>query len=294
MRIFKLIILSLLLCDVQSQQLPHYSQYWNILNYDNPAACGKSGTFNSTLISRKQWTGFEGSPFTTSSVSDIFLKEKNIGLGLVTGYDIIGFHRNFETRLQGSYRFTAGPVKINFGIETGFTNFRLKNPLWISIDPAQQDPAIPDGSTNDFGFQLGTGLMVFNDNFFAGLSVRQLLATKYKNAHITPVPHYYLQGGYKFNVGATLHLMPVFQVESDATSTQITANLNYFIKEKIIFGIGYRLRDAVILNIGYQMPQWKFGYSYDITTSAIQYYSKGSHELFVKFLLNKDKGTIIQ
>lgn len=293
MRILALLILSLFFCEAQSQQLPHFSQYWNILSYDNPAACGKSETFNSTLISRKQWTGFEGSPFTTTSVSDILLKEKNIGLGLVSGYDIYGFFRNFETRFQGSYRFKVRDVNINFGIETGFTNFRL-NPLWISIDPAQQDPSIPDGSTNDFGFQFGTGLMVFNDNFYAGFSVRQLIATKYKNAHFTPVPHYFLQGGYNFYAGATLHLMPVIQVESDATSTQITANLNYFIKEKIIFGIGYRINDAVILNIGYQLPQWKFGYAYDITTSAIQYYSKGSHEFFVKFLFNKEKETIIQ
>jgi len=272
----------------------NFLNIWNVLSNDNPAACGKNGTFNTTLITRKQWTGFDGSPLTTAMVADLYFKEKKFGLGLISDYNIIGYYRTFETRIQGSYRFKMKGVNVNFGIETAFTNFRFKNPQWVSIDPAQQDPSIPDGSTNDFGFQFGSGLMVHNEDFFAGLSSRQLIATDYKNANVHPAPHYYLQGGYHFYAGSTFHLLPTLLVESDGTSTQIAANFNYFLKEKFNFGFGYRMKDAFVLNIGYQLPKWKFGYSYDISLSEIQYYSKGSHELFVKFLLNKDQGAIIQ
>lgn len=294
MRSLTVIILLFSIITANAQQLPQFSQYWNLLSFDNPAACGKNGTINAALVTRKQWLGFKGSPFTTSLVSDMLFKDKDFGIGFVTGYDIIGFYRTFESRIQGSYRLKVGAANINFGIETAFTNFRLHDPLWVSIDPVQQDPSIPSGSTNDYGIQFGSGLMFYTDDFYAGFSVRQLVASDYKNANYNVRPHYYLQSGYHIYINQSFHLLPTILVESDATSTAIAANLNYFINDKFNVGFGYRMTDAIMLNFGYNIKQWNFGYSFDLPISKIQNYSKGSHEVFVKFFLNKDKGTIIQ
>ncbi|MFZ5553840.1 MAG: PorP/SprF family type IX secretion system membrane protein [Bacteroidota bacterium] len=264
----------------QAQQLEQFSHYWTIPAFYNPGACGNKNVMSASLITRKQWTGYDGSPFGTSFVGDYTFSEKKFSLGLISGYDQIGFYKTFETRFQAGYHFTSSAnLKVSIGLESSFTNFRTVNPNWVMNQP---DPSVPSGSTNDYGFQMGTGIYLSNQNFFSGLSVRQLLATKYKNANITLSPHYFLSGGYNFGF-YTMMLTPSVFVESDGTSTQIAANANLLLNDKIGFGMGYRLNDAVILNLNYNFQRWKIGYAYDITTSVIQYYSRGSHEVFVSW-----------
>lgn len=276
-----------------SQQLSQFSQYWNFLTYDNPAACGKSKVLNVSSFTRKQWLGVEGSPFTTSAGADIPFTEKKFAIGIVSEYDIIGFYRTFETRFQGAYLLPITNGQLHIGLETGLSNFRLNNPQWVSIDPLSQDPAIPQNS-NDFGFGLGSGVFYHNENFYTGLSVRNLFASRYKNSNYSRAAHYYLQAGYRILLNTSMMIMPTLIVKSNLVSTQLDVNTNFFIGKRFHFGIGYRISDAVILNIGYQLPQWKFGYAWDITTSSLQVKSRGSHELFIRFLLNKDSGTVIQ
>ena len=52
--------------------------------------------------------------------------------------------------------------------------------------------------------------------------------------------------------------------------------------------MGYRIRDAVIINIGVNIKGIRFGYSYDISTSALARVTSGSHELSASYNVKMD------
>lgn len=65
-------------------------------------------------------------------------------------------------------------------------------------------------------------------------------------------------------------------------------NSKFIFKESFWLGISYRTSDAVVLMAGLRIAEkFHFGYSYDITTSILNEYSRGSHEVMVGFDLYK-------
>jgi hypothetical protein len=54
----------------------------------------------------------------------------------------------------------------------------------------------------------------------------------------------------------------------------------------ITAGVWYRTRDAFIALIGFQTEKFKFGYSYDVTTSKLTTATAGSHEISMQLQFN--------
>jgi hypothetical protein len=82
--------------------------------------------------------------------------------------------------------------------------------------------------------------------------------------------------------------------KSDAASTQIDVNVRVLYKQMVWAGVSYRVADAIAPMVGYQTPigdagTLKIGYSYDVTTSQLNSYSNGSHEVMVNYCFNLEK-----
>ena len=70
-------------------------------------------------------------------------------------------------------------------------------------------------------------------------------------------------------------------------------NCNVLFRNTIWLGVSYRTGDAVIAILEYQViPQLRIGYAYDATTSDLNNYSSGTHEIMLGFDFGRDLAKI--
>ena len=101
--------------------------------------------------------------------------------------------------------------------------------------------------------------------------------------------------GYTFSPSQTWDIIPSILTKSDASSTQLDANLMAKWNKMIFAGVSYRLNDAFVAMVGLERSfgkqTVKFCYSYDITTSNIKNHSNGSHEIMLGYCMKTEKPT---
>ena len=127
-----------------------------------------------------------------------------------------------------------------------------------------------------------------NDKYFGGSSVTHLnqAAIQYSDLASTYlVRHYYLTGGYNIKLPDPLfELRPFVLIKSDLASTQVDLNALVVYSERFWGGLNYRYQDAISILLGAELFNGMiFGYSFDITTSALGRYGYGSHEIFLGY-----------
>ena len=138
---------------------------------------------------------------------------------------------------------------------------------------------------------IGIGAFFFTDNYYLGLSAPNMLSTKHleteNGVRATGVQnvHYFLTGGYVFDIDQNLKLKPAFMaraVKGAPLAVDITANV--LINERLEAGLGYRLGDAISGLVNFRIsPELRIGYAYDFTTSNLGDFNSGSHEIFILF-----------
>ena len=168
---------------------------------------------------------------------------------------------------------------------------------WVSIDPVANDDAIPVAQQSNTKFDASFGLYFHRPGkFYAGLSSTHLSQGQMEAVNIEIARHYYLMGGYIFDINPMFNINPNVLIKSDIASTQYDLNVNgeYHTGNKMIWlGVTYRTVDAIAPQLGYQHQFGKntlrVGYSYDITTSQLSNYSNGSHEIMVNFCFKIEK-----
>ena len=101
--------------------------------------------------------------------------------------------------------------------------------------------------------------------------------------------HYYITGGYRFQLGQDWKLEPSFllkYVDPVPPKLDITATVRY--RETMWLGTSYRTNDAWCAMVGYWLKEnFQFGYSYDIITSNLRNYSTGTHEVMLAITIRK-------
>ncbi|NJO92732.1 MAG: PorP/SprF family type IX secretion system membrane protein [Chloroflexia bacterium] len=118
---------------------------------------------------------------------------------------------------------------------------------------------------------FGTGIYLYSDEFYLGLSTPKLLKNDYKNLGDiensgSEEQHFFIIGGYLFKIDDKWKAKPSFSlkmVEGSPLSVDVTANAIY--NDKIWFGIMYRAWDAAGAIFQYQVTdRLRAGYSYDV------------------------------
>ena len=128
------------------------------------------------------------------------------------------------------------------------------------------------------------------DKLYVGLASSHLPANP-NGAYYDLARHYYITAGYDYAVTDMITLKPSIFVKSDAASTALDINLVAMYNQLVWAGVSYRLKDAIAPMVGVQINKLgpgtlKFGYSYDVTTSALKTYSSGSHEIMLGYCFN--------
>lgn len=263
----------------------------------NPGYAGMNKALCGTLLYRQQWTAFPGAP-KTALLSVDFGEVLFGGVGLTIDQDQLGFDKTLKAKLAYSFHLPLGPGSLGIGIDAGMIQKALTGnfiaPDGTTSATPGTDQAIPWSGSSAITYDVGLGLYYTTRKMYVGLSSLHLPQQQLKDAasnfnfNYKVARHYYIMAGYTFDLGSKFDLTPSVLAKSDASATQLDLNLIAKWNKMIFGGFSYRLSDAMVGIIGLEKSfgtklNAKFGYSYDITTSAIKNHSNGTHEIMLGF-----------
>jgi type IX secretion system PorP/SprF family membrane protein len=105
------------------------------------------------------------------------------------------------------------------------------------------------------------------------------------------VQHYFITGGYVFNLSENTKFKPSFMLKSAVNvSPSLDLSSNFLFFEKLELGATYRLEDSFGVMANFAItPNLRIGYAYDNIISDIKIVAPASHEFMLLFDLNFPK-----
>ncbi|GAA6766272.1 type IX secretion system membrane protein PorP/SprF [Flavobacterium sp. CGRL1] len=290
------IITMLSVFGVAAQQDPQYTQYmYNTLSV-NSAYAGSLGHLAITGIYRTQWVGLEGAPNTQSFTLDTPIA-KNLGLGLSVVSEEIGPSEEQYIDANFSYTIQSGQThKLSFGLKGGG---RVINIDWTKGSHKDPDVQFRENITNKFLPVVGAGLYWHGERDYIGVAIPNFLTRERYNYDdiaddlVNERMHVYLIGGIVFDLSAHTKFKPAVLVKYVAGAPLIADfSANFMFNNAITLGASYRTGDSVSAMASLQItPQFLVGYAYDYTTTELQTYNSGTHEIMLRFeLVSRKKG----
>lgn len=298
----------LLLCAVESNaQDPHFSQFYANPIYLNPAFAGTAICPRLIMNYRNQWPSITGSFVTYNASYDMYVKAISGGIGILATADKAGEGVMSTTTASGIYS-----VRVRVGRE-----FYLHTGLQASFFQKSIDESkltYGDQIDNRWGFvretlepklktenvsqpDFSAGLLGYSKNFYIGFAAHHL--TEPNEAFNSTSE---LKMKFTGQIGGMIPLIkrqvrrpddavlsPNFIFMQQGNFHQFNYGL-YLKKQPLIAGLWFRHfvegSDAVIVLVGYEYDKFKFGYSYDITTSELADGSGGAHEVSFGLMFN--------
>ena len=293
-KLFLLALLVIAITKTKAQQDPQYTQYMYNMSVINPAYAGSKETVSGGVLYRQQWVGIEDAP-TTGTFFMHSPVGRNVGLGLSIISDKIGpveennFYADFSYTLN-----LGGEHKLAFGLKAGATMHKIDF-TGIPATLPQTDPIFESSNPNTTFLNLGTGLFYYTNKYYVAFSVPNMLKSKYLDyngrQYGTDVLHYFLTGGYVFDINPNLKFKPFAMIKTSINApVSFDLSTNFMLYDKFEMGATYRLEDSfgAMINVAVS-PTLRIGYAYDRVVSDIGVISPSSHEVILLYDLNFPK-----
>lgn len=321
MKNFKLLPLLLLLLTgvAYGQQDAQFSHYMFNGIFYNPGYAGLENVTRFSLISRKQWLGYEassingaevggGSPTTqilTVSTPLPFFNRKS-GAGAYLLYDTKGPLTSIEAQLSGSYHLKLGDGLLGLGLRAGLYSQRI-NGEWYHVvhpsDPIYQE--LIDNRASQGKLDLAAGAWYKTTKYYAGVSFSHLPQSRFTFGFDSITSklsnHLYVTGGYNFKLGYSLVITPSILVQTDLNELTYIFGPMATYNDKFWGGINLRQsfaerevskggrtlsNDDVVFLIGMNLLKnnaLRVGYAFDFVTSGVQAKKRTSHEIMLSY-----------
>ncbi|MEK6477880.1 type IX secretion system membrane protein PorP/SprF [Catalinimonas sp. 4WD22] len=283
----------LIVIHANAQQSPIYSHFMFNRLAINPAYAGSQDQLNITALHRRQWENFDGAPTTSALSAHTYLKEKNIGIGLLASNDQVGIHTDNRLYLVYAYKIKTKMGTLSMGLQGGFS--RLSSDF-NKLNLKSEKDALMTGFKSDFNPNFGTGVYFSNQKFFAGFSIPYLLNNKLSSAdealsQAQESRYYLLSTGVVLDINREIKVVPsaLFRVQ-EGNAVGMDINANVVLSDILTIGATYRTEYAASVLMGLKMSEnLSMGYSYDLNTSDIGKYSDGTHEFMVNYRIPYSK-----
>ncbi|EAQ38118.1 MULTISPECIES: type IX secretion system membrane protein PorP/SprF [unclassified Dokdonia] len=290
-----LLILALGTTSLSAQQDPQYTQYMYNTVAINPAYAGNRGVTSIVGLHRSQWVGLDGAPRTQSLSIHSPIGEGKVGLGLSIVNDALGPSQETYVGADFSYTInTSENGKLSFGLKAGGHILDVDFTKLTLFDVT--DPRFSQNIDNKLSPIIGAGLYYHTENFYAGVSVPNLIETEHfdlSNNSSSVIAreriHYYGIMGYTFDISDQLKFKPSTLVKMVAGAPlQVDLTANFLVMEKLHLGAAYRWSAALSGLVGFQVSDsMLIGLAYDRESTDLgdTFYNDGSFEVFLRFEL---------
>ena len=298
LRFLLIAITSLLIFNsVNAQQQALYSQYMFNGLVINPAYAGSNEAASLTLLSRKQWVGMEGAPMTHTFSAHTPLKNEMVGVGLTVMHDQIGVSSQTTVNAAYAYRIPMGRGKLAMGLQATFANYsaELSSLSMKNID----DPVFLNNDVQSFTPNFGTGIYYYDNKFYAGFSVPQILTPDYTGRQDISIAkqarHFFFNAGYLMTLNHHFKLKPNVMVTAvEGAPINYDLNLNLLIKDVLWVGASSRSFEAYNVLMEVQLTdQLKLGYAYGMSNNDLSRFDNGSHEFMLNYVFTFYKNKVV-
>ncbi|MDX2361061.1 MAG: PorP/SprF family type IX secretion system membrane protein [Crocinitomicaceae bacterium] len=278
----------------QDKLITHFMYDKMSLNPGATAADGGVGTICGTLMYRNQWDRVNGAPNSAVLNLEADLTRYFPGrVGIAFYHDAIAFTRQNNLLINYSFPLELGGAgTLGIGVGIGLMNIGM-NPQWAP-PTTDFDPTLPGGFSSmsldlnfglywrgSQGYYVGISSTHLSESRMLGMNQSETGLVSYNSAR-----HYYLMGGYKYDLSNDNGAIEGnVMVRTDFVKFSADINARYHLGMIPAYaGITYRTSDAIAIMLGYEpIPHLTVGYSYDITINKLASYSRGSHEIMVKY-----------
>ncbi len=313
---FKKIIYILILLQSFSAKAQdvHFSQYFNLPLFTNPAYAGIHQQIKVGAIYRNQYQSMPAAYSTYGIVGDIYSHKLQGGLGLkiIKDDQANGIIQNQQAALSYAYQNQINrKIAFRFGMEAAM-NFNQLNVSKIVVydmldprsgliyQPLQSAENYIPQTSKQF-FDVNSGLIIYNNDFYGAIGALHLAKPNdgFGKSHQTPLA-INLQGGYLFRTKQRIkskddwyfspNLFLSFQDKMKETYINALAGLGHA-QAAIGFRNSGKNMDALILYFGFSNGIFKAGYSYDLNVSSKYYYLRSGHELSIQYIIERKKRT---
>lgn len=296
--------------SVSAQQFPQYSLYMLNPYAYNPACAGTENTLIATGVYRQQWSSLEGAPATVHFNAHLPLFMVSSGVGMKAENQVIGAHRTTSVLLSWNYQIALGrTTMISVGLSGGYMQYSLDGTKLRAPDGVYEpsgfnhnDQYLPEGKVAAGTPLFEAGIYLQANKLRIGASSQPAFAPALSLSDgsdafkIEPVQHYFFTAAYSFDVGDRLVVSPAAVAKTDFIETQAEISTVLQWNENIFAGASFRGfgssdRDAVVVLAGFRLNEkTTLGYSFDIPLSPLSAVNRGSHELMLRYNLNKPVG----
>lgn len=279
---------------LHAQQLPQLSQYNSHDYLFDPAVAGSRPWFEIRSAHRNQWVGIQDAPrtFMLSTTTPV---ARNMGIGGYIFTDHVGPSRRTGAQFTYAYHLRiTEDIKLGMGLSFGMLQFLIDGSKIQFHDP--DEPLMDDQVRGSLMPDATFGLYLYHDKWWFGATAPQLLHNKVKffeerdPTMSNLETHYYALGGYRIALAEDFRLEPSFllkYVDPVPPKVDLTATVRY--KDMVWLGATYRTEDALSFMVGYWLKKtFQFGYSYDLTTTSLQKYTSGTHEVMLGITIGKE------
>lgn len=278
-----LFIVLLISIRVSAQQDPLSNQYLMNQSMINPAYNGIHDMANITALTRGQWIGVEGAPFThTLSMASTISDHSAAGLLFVN--DNFGINTTTNLTFSYAYRMDLYGNFLSFGLQGGIATYTQNfNKLDAQVD---NDPALGAGKyvqkENIFGF----GVMYKTDNIYIGLASPRLTETVVQQDGIIVtkfLPTYNLSAGFLVSPTDFFQIKPSILIRHiQGSGLAVDLNGQLLIKEQVWLGISTRNFNSAGVNLIYTSDEiYHFGYAFNFPFTEVGTIGYGTHELMI-------------
>ena len=307
-------ILFILFVLASRAQDPQFSQYYANPIFLNPAFTGLTNEHRAVANYRNQWMGISKAYSTYAISYDNNLGFHHMGVGFQVVHDASGSAALNNTGISGIIswngkinRFTEirGGLSLGYSMmRFNFSNLTFNDQLYTGSSTSVESFKYLSRNYVD----IHSGVLINSSKYWAGLSAKHINRPDFdfsdRDNDRLPIK-WSLHGGYKFLIDKNdreqkKYISPSFNFRSMAKFAQldIGTNFNYYPMQVGLWYRGLPLkklrsdipnRDAVVIILGYDLEKYnlRFGYSYDLTVSALINNTSGSHEISLIYEISR-------
>lgn len=318
------LLYSLLVFEVNAQQLPQTTMNSLFPSYLNPAVVGTESYHSIGIVHRNQWIGLPDNPTTTivfgtytyglnsqvnvqakpteSKTITNFKSERNrkyhLGFGVQLVQDRFGPLSQTTFQPMASLILHQKTSILAFGISPSISLMQFDNSKIVYQN--MNEPTAPQSNDNQLKANTSLGVWYENSTWQAGISGNNLIRSPFNVGNAIPTyegkfqAHYNLQLGYKYQFNPDWKIMTQIvgrATKQAPTDWDLSVRITYF--NKVWLMPNFRFNENVGLAVGTILDRkWLLGYGYDLSNAKYQGIAKQAHEITVIYKIQPKRKII--
>lgn len=314
-KLLKYTILLMCVAFTGKAQDIHFTQFYAVPMYLNPAFAGVEKCTKFSFAARNQWTGISKAYATYLFSYDGSIPKINSGIGFMAATDYAGSGPLKTTMANLNYAYEAlisREISLRFGAQAGFQQKSINYNHFIFGDQIARGgnvPSVEIAPSQKTFLDISSGILLYTRKYWFGASVNHLNKPNESlsgQKSILPMKTS-VHTGFRIKLNDpprkedTKYIIPAINYMHQNKFNQASFGM-YYVINALNFGIwyrgipfindkqnGYSTNDAFSLLFAFSSRRFHFGYSYDVTVSKLWANSGGAHEVVTYYKICRKK-----